>query len=96
MFTPRGRPGKRFCAEWTVDADHSGAGQPVAVISYGFWQRRFAADPAVLGKVVELDDVPVTIVEVMPAGFVGPWEQIFYGEFDGQRRKRVLLKILGE
>ncbi|GMO45691.1 MAG: secondary thiamine-phosphate synthase enzyme YjbQ [Termitinemataceae bacterium] len=27
---------------------------------------------------------------------LGPWEQIFYGEFDGQRRKRVLVKIIGE
>jgi secondary thiamine-phosphate synthase enzyme len=26
----------------------------------------------------------------------GPWEQIFYGEFDGQRRKRILIKIIGE
>ncbi|MDD4178651.1 MAG: secondary thiamine-phosphate synthase enzyme YjbQ [Candidatus Margulisbacteria bacterium] len=26
----------------------------------------------------------------------GPWEQIFYGEFDGQRRKRVLVKVIGE
>jgi len=26
----------------------------------------------------------------------GPWEQIFYGEFDGLRRKRVLIKIIGE
>jgi len=26
----------------------------------------------------------------------GPWERIFYGEFDGQRRKRVLVKIMGE
>lgn len=26
----------------------------------------------------------------------GPWEQIFYGEFDGGRRKRVLIKIIGE
>ncbi len=26
----------------------------------------------------------------------GPWEQIFYGEFDGKRRKRVLIKIIGE
>ncbi len=26
----------------------------------------------------------------------GPWEQIFYGEFDGRRKKRVLVKILGE
>lgn len=27
---------------------------------------------------------------------LGPWEQIFYGEFDGMRRKRVLVKIIGE
>lgn len=26
----------------------------------------------------------------------GPWEQVFYGEFDGQRKKRVLVKIIGE
>jgi len=26
----------------------------------------------------------------------GPWEQIFYGEFDGKRRKRILIKIIGE
>ena len=26
----------------------------------------------------------------------GPWEQIFYGEFDGKRNKRVLVKIIGE
>jgi secondary thiamine-phosphate synthase enzyme len=27
---------------------------------------------------------------------LGPWEQIFYGEFDGRRKKRVLVKIIGE
>lgn len=27
---------------------------------------------------------------------LGPWEQIFYGEFDGQRKKRIIVKILGE
>ena len=27
---------------------------------------------------------------------MGPWEQVFYGEFDGKRRKRVLVKIIGE
>jgi secondary thiamine-phosphate synthase enzyme len=26
----------------------------------------------------------------------GPWEQIFYGEFDGRRRKRIMIKIIGE
>jgi hypothetical protein len=28
--------------------------------------------------------------------FFSPWEQIFYGEFDGRRRKRILVKIIGE
>jgi thiamine phosphate synthase YjbQ (UPF0047 family) len=37
-----------------------------------------------------LDD-STELVEVF-----GPWEQIFYGEFDGRRRKRVLVKIIGE
>ncbi|MCX8194935.1 MAG: secondary thiamine-phosphate synthase enzyme YjbQ [Candidatus Micrarchaeota archaeon] len=27
---------------------------------------------------------------------LGPWEQVFYGEFDGQRRKRVIIKVIGE
>ena len=27
---------------------------------------------------------------------LGPWEQVFYGEFDGRRRKRVLVKVIGE
>ena len=27
---------------------------------------------------------------------LGPWEQVFYGEFDGMRRKRVLIKIIGQ
>lgn len=27
---------------------------------------------------------------------LGPWEQVFYGEFDGKRKKRVLVKIIGE
>jgi secondary thiamine-phosphate synthase enzyme len=27
---------------------------------------------------------------------LGPWEQVFYGEFDGRRKKRVLIKIIGE
>ena len=26
----------------------------------------------------------------------GPWEQVFYGEFDGKRKKRILVKIIGE
>jgi len=38
------------------------------------------------------------VVVVVSAGNLDfwPWEQIFYGEFDGKRRKRVLVKIIGE
>jgi secondary thiamine-phosphate synthase enzyme len=38
------------------------------------------------------------VVAAITAGKLdfGPWEQIFYGEFDGKRRKRVLVKIIGE
>jgi len=38
------------------------------------------------------------VVVAITAGLLdfGPWEQIFYGEFDGRRRKRVLVKIIGE
>ncbi len=37
------------------------------------------------------------VVAVTEGAFdFGPWEQVFYGEFDGKRRKRVLVKIIGE
>ncbi len=38
----------------------------VAVLNYGFWQRRFGADPAVLGRKIQLDQREYTIVGVMP------------------------------
>ena len=41
----------------------------VAVISHQLWQRRFGGDPSVVGRVVQLNDRPVEIIGVMPAGF---------------------------
>src|SRR5438445_622373 len=41
----------------TDDDDRTGSPHPVAVISYGFWQRRFGLDPAVVGKSITLNDV---------------------------------------
>ncbi len=55
----------------TDDDDRPGAPRPVAVISYGFWQRRFGLDPAVVGKNIALNDVPFTIIGVTPPGFFG-------------------------
>jgi predicted permease len=42
---------------------------PAALLSYGFWQRRFASDPAVVGRKLMLNNKPVTVVGVLPASF---------------------------
>jgi len=52
------------------DDDRLGA-SPVAVISYGYWQRRFGRDPAVVGRAITVNRVPVTIVGVSPPEFYG-------------------------
>ncbi|HEV2272947.1 MAG TPA: ABC transporter permease, partial [Acidobacteriaceae bacterium] len=47
------------------------AGAAEAVIGYDLWQRRFAGDPAILGKTIQINLHPYTIVGVAPRGFVG-------------------------
>ncbi|HTV13209.1 MAG TPA: ABC transporter permease [Acidobacteriaceae bacterium] len=54
------------------DIGSGGATAPVVVISYGFWQRFFSGDPHAIGKSITLDDVPRTIIGVMPPRF-GWW-----------------------
>jgi len=51
--------------------DQGGPDGPVAVISYNFWRQRFALDPGVLGRVIQIGTRPVTIVGVTPPGFFG-------------------------
>ncbi|MGH9363086.1 MAG: ABC transporter permease, partial [Thermoanaerobaculia bacterium] len=53
---------------FTADEEIPGREQ-VALLSEGLWRRRFAADPAVVGKAVHLDGKPHTVVGVMPASF---------------------------
>jgi len=43
----------------------------VALIGYGLWQRRYASDPEVLGKTIELNNFDFTIIGVLPKGFLG-------------------------
>ncbi|MBA3438660.1 MAG: ABC transporter permease [Pyrinomonadaceae bacterium] len=43
--------------------------EPLIVISYGLWQRRFGGDPGVIGKTLMLDRRPVTVIGVLPADF---------------------------
>ncbi|HYA64586.1 MAG TPA: ABC transporter permease [Candidatus Sulfotelmatobacter sp.] len=56
---------------FTADEDRIPGGDPVVVISYGYWQRRFSGDPAVIGRKVRLDNYPFTIIGVAPPGFFG-------------------------
>jgi len=42
---------------------------PVAILSYGFWKRRFSSDPGILGRKLILNDSPVLVVGVLPASF---------------------------
>ncbi|HEX8137727.1 MAG TPA: ABC transporter permease [Pyrinomonadaceae bacterium] len=46
----------------------------VAVISYGLWQRRFAANPQLVGQQIMLDGVSRTVIGIMPQGFTFPLE----------------------
>ncbi|HEV3469203.1 MAG TPA: ABC transporter permease [Pyrinomonadaceae bacterium] len=49
-----------------------GASSRVVVLGHSFWQRRFGADPSVVGREVTLNGQPFTVVGVAPQGFTGP------------------------
>jgi len=72
----------------------------VIILSDGLWHRRFAADPGVIGRVVRINDVPRTIVGVMPPGFVFPpgaelWSPLsLAGTFGRERDGRALRGVL--
>lgn len=55
-----------------VASDDKPSAQATAILSNSFWKRRFAADPAIIGKSVYLDAQPYTIIGVMPASFAYP------------------------
>jgi predicted permease len=56
----------------TLSPDDDNPSAPaVAVISYGYWQKRFGGSPAVLGKSISMNNAPITIVGVLPQEFTG-------------------------
>jgi predicted permease len=54
-----------------IAPDHDLGGHPVCVISYGLWQSRFGSAPNVVGRNVDINGRPYTILGVTPAGFDG-------------------------
>jgi predicted permease len=64
--------GVRAAVGRTLAADDDRAEAPsAAVLSYGYWKRRFHSDASFIGKILEVNDVPVTIVGVAPPEFFG-------------------------
>ncbi len=69
LFSVLGRPpmlGRAF----TQEEEEQGA--PVVILSWTLWQRRYLADPAIIGRAVQLDRRPYTVVGIMPQGFEFP------------------------
>ena len=62
---------------WISEDEDKPGGAPVAVLSYGFWQERFAGDPNVAGQTITLDGVARTIVGVMPRDFTVQRAQVW-------------------
>ena len=59
--------GRAFLPEEDATPDS----HPVAVLSYGCWERRFGSDPAIIGQTVQFNGQPFTVVGVAPKGFIG-------------------------
>jgi predicted permease len=56
---------------FTPEVDRARAGSPIAVVSFAFWKQRFALDPRVLGKTIQIRETSFQIVGVTPPGFFG-------------------------
>ena len=56
---------------FSPDDDRVPNGSPVVVISDGLWHRRYAGDPAIVGRTVAINGHPLTVVGVMPPTFQG-------------------------
>lgn len=58
---------------FTMDEDRVPGGSPIAVISYGFWQRKFNAAPDIVGRTLRMNQTVYTIVGVAARDFRGDW-----------------------
>jgi predicted permease len=56
----------------TFTSGEDAPGQNVVILSYGLWHRRFGADPGIIGRKLELDRKPCTVIGVMPKAFNFP------------------------
>ena len=60
---------KPAVGRWLAESDQAPGAARVVMLTYGYWQRRFGGNPAVMGKGLTVDAQPAQIVGVMPVGF---------------------------
>ena len=76
-------------------------GPPVVMISDGLWQRRFGADPNLIGKTLTLSGVTATVVGIMPTGFyflepaADVWAPLMQNQFVNSARGVRMLSVIG-
>jgi putative ABC transport system permease protein len=56
------------------EEDAPGSGERVVLMTRGLWQRRFGGDPAIIGRTIAVDDVPHTVIGVVPEFYWRPFE----------------------
>lgn len=57
--------------DFTADDEKVGA-EPVAILAYGLWERRYGKNPSIVGQTIRVNEVPTTVIGVMPRGFSFP------------------------
>ncbi len=75
-------------------------GEPVILLSYGLWQRRFGGDPDIVGKTIRVSDISRTVIGVLPQGFSYPrasqvWTPLTARGALQDNRRAHLLTVIG-
>jgi putative ABC transport system permease protein len=58
-----------------TSADEAAGAPPVAILTYGLWERRYGKDPTLIGRTIRINGAPTTVIGVMPRGFIFPFNQ---------------------
>ena len=82
------------------EEERTASGAPVVVLSYGLWQRRFGADPSVVGKTVTIDGKGATVIGVAPQSFQYPagteiWAPLSFDSPEMKVRRAHFLRPVG-
>jgi predicted permease len=98
-----------FVGRTLQESDDNAAATPAAVLSYRYWSNRFAADRAIIGKQINLNNVAFTVAGVLPEGFEGTmqvgssqdvylpvaWEQQVSAQRSMMKRSVWWLRLIG-